>query len=159
MANQTKKFKGRVYFTKTKEPELSPFTEKGKPDKYSWKTVLRPNKDEIMNLMDLQGMGVKNKIKKMTFKEDGQEDYSIQFSRPTEIHSKTKGVIKVDPPKVFYNGEPFDGDFGWGSEAEVEVELYQHATPNGGKAHAARLYAIHLTKLVEYEPKESAAEF
>lgn len=156
MANQTKTFRGRVYFTKIKEPELNPFTEKGKPAKYAWKTLLRPNKDEIMNLMDLQSMGVKNKISKRQF--DGEDDYSINFSRPTEIQTKS-GAIKLDPPKVFLGGELFEGEFGWGSEADVTVELYQHNTPNGGKAHSARLLSINLTKIVEYIPKDAAPAY
>jgi hypothetical protein len=153
MANTFEKLKGSFHYMRAVTAEKSPFTKQGEPDKFAWKTMFRPDQASLMKIMDLQSKGVKNKLSK---DEDG---YYTNFSRPTEVKGRA-GLMKLDPPKVYGadGTTPIDADtVGNGSEGELTVELYEHKTPNGGKAHAARFYAATITKLVEREQREGNA--
>lgn len=148
------KLLGEFYWVKVGEPEESPaeFRRPGEPPKYSWRVQFRPDKDSLMKIMDLQSMGVKNKLKKT---EDGK-GYSINFSRPTEVRKGKKGpVTKLNPPMVFAaDGKtPITDPIGNGSKGELTIELYEHKTPTG-TAHAARFYSMTVTDLIPYVRKE-----
>ena len=88
---------------------------------------------------------MKNVIKK---DEDG---YYVQFSRePTKL-MRGKIVAFAAPKVVDNKGEPMDGTkIGWGSDVTVRLDVYQHGTPNGGKAKAARWEAIRVDNLVPW---------
>ena len=145
MSNLYETLSGEFYWTRTKEPELSPFKAKpSDPDKYQWKTMFRPDKDSLTKIMDLQSMGVKNQLRK------DDKGYFINFNRPTEIKTG-RGMSKLEPPKVTLNGKPFDEFIGNGSRGQLTLEVYEHKTQNGGKGHAARLYAIDLEEHVPYQ--------
>lgn len=116
--------------------------------KSSWKFTLRPTQDSLMKIMDLQSKGVKNQLKK------DDKGYYINFSRPTERRNKAGAVTqRFDPPKVFEadGTTPITEMIGNGSKGKARIELYEHNTPNGGKAHAARWDSMVITDLVKYE--------
>jgi len=62
-------------------------------------------------------------------------------------------VIAFTAPKVIdREGQPFDGNkIGRGSDATVRLEVYQHGTPSGGKAKAARWDSVRIDNLVPWE--------
>lgn len=146
------KFKGEVHWARTITPELSPFTEPGKPPKSQWNVQFRPDKDHLMPMMDLQSKGVKNQLKKT---EDGTQ-YYMNFHRPTEIKARGS-MVKMDPPKITLNGEPFNELLGNGTKGEITIEIYEHGTPGGGKSHAARFHGFDVTDLVKYEGSTTEA--
>jgi hypothetical protein len=123
--------KGEFHWCKYDAPEKSPFTAKDQPEKWAWKTMFIPDQESLMKVMDMQSMGVKNKLSKL----EDRAGYSVNFSRPTKIAGKD-----TFPPKVFQadGSTPFEGRVENGSKGEITIELYEHKTPNGGKAHAAR---------------------
>jgi hypothetical protein len=96
-------------------------------------------------IRELQTKGIKNQFKK---DEDG---YYIQFSRPTERKMKGK-VIGMTPPLVTNKeGQPMEGvAIGNGSDGTIKLEVYQHPTPSGGKAHAARWDALRVDNLIPF---------
>lgn len=144
MANTFEHLEGEFHWIKAVDAEKSPFTLKGEPDKYAWKTMFRPNQESLLKIMDLQSKGVKNKLSK------DEAGYYVNFSRPTEIKTG-KGPIKLDPPKIYAEdgATAISGnDIGNGSKGKITLEIYEHKTPNGGKSHAARWYAATITNLV-----------
>ncbi len=144
---QLEELQGELWWVRTKEPEEF-------NGKRQWKCMIRPTQEGVMKLLDLQSKGVKNMLKK------DEKGYYINFNRPTERKNKAGVVVqKFEAPKVYNtDGTEFDGLVGNGSEGSIKLEIYQHATPTGGKAHAARLWSIHLTKLVEYGSANTTAE-
>lgn len=140
--------KGEFHWVKNVDAEKSPFTLKGEPEKWAWKTMFIPEQESLMKIMDLQSMGVKNKLSKL----EDRPGYSVNFSRPTRVGKQGK---ELSPPKVYQaDGTTlFDGRVENGSKGEITLELYEHKTPNGGKAHAARWLSATIT-----EPAESKAE-
>lgn len=152
MSNLFETLEGELHYVRTKEAEQSPFTPAGQPPKFQWKLMFRPNQESLMKVMDMQSKGVKNQLKK------DEQGYYVNFSRPTEIRTK-KGVIKLDPPKVTNaDGSVIDELIGNGSKGTIRVELYQHNTPNGGKAYAARLDSITVTDLIPYGDAQPKVE-
>lgn len=123
-----------------------------------WSIVIYPDPKSLEVIRDLQAEGVKNVMKK---DEDG---YFIQFSRePTKlIRGK---VVAFAAPRVQDNeGKVFDGlRVGRGSDVTVRLEVYQHGTPSGGKAKAARWDSVRVDNLIVWEidkdmpPSEAAA--
>lgn len=119
-----------------------------------WRITLHLDAEQVNKVLDLQTQGVKNQLKK---DDDG---YYVRFRRPTEIKFKDKitgleRTIAMKPPEVVIindQGEPeiFDGFIGAGSDVEVKLEVYQHGTPGGGKAKAARLLGVRVDHLVPY---------
>lgn len=110
-----------------------------------WSVTIYPEPKSLELIRDLQGQGLKNVIKK---DEDG---YYVQFSRePTKL-MRGKIVAFAAPKVVDNKGEPMDGTkIGWGSDVTVRLDVYQHGTPNGGKAKAARWEAIRVDNLVPW---------
>lgn len=115
-----------------------------------WSTAFYPSPDSLIQVMDLQSQGVKNTIKK---DEDG---YFVSYRRPTKKQVKGKPDIVFEAPKVTLNGGPIgDKLIGNGSKGKLILEVYQHSTPTGGKAKAARLFGIDITELVEYKRNDN----
>jgi hypothetical protein len=149
--------KGEFHWCKPNAPEKSPFTPKGDPEKWAWKTMFIPDQESLMKVMDLQSMGVKNKLSKL----EDRPGYSVNFSRPTKIGKAGK---ELDPPKMYQADgvTPLTEQVGNGSKGEITLELYEHKTPNGGKAHAARWYSAKIEEMVEYKGRtenEAAPSF
>lgn len=138
MATEYKYVQGKAKWAKLQQPD-----EWGK-----WKIVLYPNPESLEMIRDLQAQGIKNVIKK---DEDG---YYTTFSRPTSIQAKGK-VVGLAPPEVLEaDGKTvFKNLIGNGSDVTLKLEVYQHGTPGGGKAKAARLMSIRVDNLVPFEMK------
>lgn len=151
MANSFVTLKGEFHWFKPDVAEKSPFTQKGEPEKWAWKTMFIPDQESLMKMMDLQSMGVKNKLSKL----EDRPGYSVNFSRPTKIQGKD-----THPPKIYQTDgkTPLEGKVGNGSKGEITLELYEHKTPNGGKAHAARWYSASISELVEFKGREENVE-
>lgn len=132
---------GEFYWVRSQTPEEY-------LGKSAWKFMLRPTQDSLMKIMDMQSKGVKNQLRK------DDKGYYINFSRPTEKKNK-KGEVtqRFDAPKVFgADGlTPIAELIGNGSKGKARIELYEHKTPNGGKAYAARWDSMIVTDLIKYE--------
>lgn len=110
-----------------------------------WSTVLYPDKESLEKIRDLQAEGVKNVLKK---DDDG---YYTTFSRPTQKLMKGKVVAFTPPVVTDKDGQPFTDPIGNGSDITIKLEVYQHGTPGGGKAKAARLMAVRVDNHVPFE--------
>jgi hypothetical protein len=114
--------------------------------KYTCTVYPLPGED-LEKVRELQSEGVKNLLKK---DDDG---YYITYSRPSEKTDKNGRKFGLAPVEIMLkDGSKFDGNVGNGSDGTVKLEVYQHSTPSGGKAKAARLLAIRVDELVPYEP-------
>lgn len=110
-----------------------------------WSVTIHPNSESLEIIRELQTQGVKNQFKK---DEDG---YYIQFSRPTDRKIKGKVVPLAPPVCLNQDGTPMEGvAIGNGSDATVKLEVYQHATPTGGKAKAARFAGLKIDNLIPF---------
>lgn len=111
-----------------------------------WSVTFYPTTPSLEVIRDLQSQGVKNVMKK---DDDG---YFIQFSRePTKL-MRGKVVAFTAPKVIDKDGQPFDGNkIGRGSDATIRLEVYQHGTPSGGKAKAARWDSVRIDNLVPWE--------
>lgn len=120
------------------------------PDEWGkWKVTVHPNNEGLEKIRALQGEGIKNVLKK---DDDG---YKCTFSRPTQKMVKGK-VIGMAPPEILQaDGKtPLTGVLvGNGSDGVVKLEVYQHNTPGGGKAKAARLLSVKIDNLIPFELK------
>lgn len=125
------------------------------PDEWGkWKVTVHPTVESLEKIRELQGEGIKNVLKK---DDDG---YKCTFSRPTQRMVKGK-VIGLTPPEVLQaDGKtPLTGvHVGNGSDGTVKLEVYQHNTPGGGKAKAARLLSIKVDNLIPFEMKRDFTE-
>lgn len=142
MANTYETLEGTFYWTKIVDPEETPFKDKNGDFKWVWKTMFRPNAESLMKVMDLQSKGVKNMLKK------DELGYYTNFNRPVK-DSRGKSL---QPPKAYKadGTTPLTESIGNGSKGKLVLELYEHKTPTGGKASAARLYSLTITELVVY---------
>lgn len=114
-------------------------------NKYS--VQIHPNAEGLEIIRGLQAEGLKNNLKK---DDDG---YYVNFTRPATKEFRSGKVVTYAPPDVFDTaGKPFDGGVGNGSDATLKIEVYQHETPGGGKAKAARWVSARIDNLVPYEP-------
>lgn len=115
-----------------------------------WSVVFYPNQTSLEVIRDLQAQGVKNVMKK---DDDG---YFIQFSRePTKL-MRGKVIAFTAPKVIDKEGKLFDGNkIGRGSDATIRLEVYQHGTPSGGKAKAARWDSIRIDELIPWDPDKS----
>lgn len=134
MATEFIKLKGKASWAKTKQPNQW--------DK--WVVTLHPLTPDLELIRDMQAKGLKNVIKK---DEDG---YFTSFNRPTKrVRGNT--TVTMDPPTVLNSdGSVFDGMIGNGSDVTITLEVYEHRTPAGGKAIAARLDTIQVDNLVPF---------
>lgn len=125
-----------------------------KPDeRYSkWSLVLHPTAQSLDVIKELQSTrdgisGIKNVLGK---DEDG---YYMTFSRPTT--KVIQGQLKPFFPPVVVNadGSPFGTDkaIGNGSDITIELEVYTHKTPGGGKAKACRWSKMRVDNFIPFE--------
>lgn len=115
-----------------------------------WSVTIYPDTKSLEVIREYQAKGWKNVMKK---DDDG---YYIQFKRAPTKMMRGKLVAFTAPKVVDIDGKPFDGmKIGWGSDAIVRLEVYQHGTPNGGKAYACRWDSIKVTNLVPFEMDKS----
>ena len=128
--------KGKVSWVKYITPD---------PTYNKWTCTIHPIPEDVEVIRELQMQGVKNQWKK---DEDG---YFINFSRPADRKIKGK-VIGMTPPVVLNaDDQPMDGvAIGNGSDGTMKLEVYQHPTPTGGKAKAARWAALKVTNLIPF---------
>lgn len=111
-----------------------------------WNVQLHPDEESLKKLQELKmDRGIKNEFKK---DEDG---YYMNFSRPAERKIKGKIIAMTAPVVVDKDNQPMENiAIGNGSVGTLKIELYQHGTPNGGKAWAARWEALRIDDLVPY---------
>jgi hypothetical protein len=120
-------------------------------NKYS--VQIHPNPKDLDVIRDLQGEGLKNVIKK---DDDG---YYVNFTRPVTKEFKSGKIVAFTPVEVFdKDGNPFDGNVGNGSDATLKIEVYEHETPGGGKAKAARWVSARIDNLVPFEVEKDGFE-
>lgn len=120
-------------------------------NKYS--VQIHPTPKDLEVIRDLQGEGLKNVIKK---DEDG---YFCNFTRPVSKEFKSGKIITFSPVEVFdKDGVPYLGPVGNGSDATLKIEVYEHETPGGGKAKAARWVSARIDNLVEYNVDKDGDE-
>lgn len=114
-------------------------------NKYSCQ--LHPDAKSLEIIRELQARGLKNTLKK---DEDG---YFINVSRPVTKEFSSGKIITFTPVEVFdKEGVPFHGSVGNGSDATLKIEVYEHSTPGGGKAVAARWVSARIDNLVPFNP-------
>ena len=111
-----------------------------------WSVTFYPDAKSLEVIRELQAEGVKNVMKK---DDDG---YFIQFSRePTKL-IRGKVIAFAAPKVIDKDGKPFDGNrIGRGSDATIRLDVYSHATPNGGRAKAARWDSIRIDNLIPFD--------
>lgn len=117
------------------------------PNKWNkWSVQIHPNDKGLEIIRDLQAEGLKNMIKK------DDNGYFTSFSRPVTKETAAGRILSFTPVEVFdKDGKPFDGNVGNGSDATLKIEVYQHATPGGGKAKAARWVSARIDNLIPFE--------
>lgn len=123
-----------------------------KPDSQynNWVTTIHPTTDSLEKIRGWQGEGMKNVLKK---DEDG---YFTKFRCPTHRLRKDGTMWTFEAPKVVdKDGRPMDGSIiGNGSDGTLKLEIYEHGTPGGGKAIAARLVGVRVDNLVPFDVEE-----
>lgn len=119
-----------------------------------WTVTLHPDAASLEKIREWQGEGLKNQIKK---DEDG---WNVKFRCNVSRERKDGTVWTFEPPKVVdKDGRPFDGTtIGNGSDGTVKLEVYEHATPGGGRAIAARLVGLKVDNLVPFDPETNFTE-
>lgn len=113
-----------------------------------WSHVLYMDQESLEKIRELQGKGLKNLIKK---DEDG---WYTTFSRPSKLKTKRGIEVALTPPEVIdSDGRPLQPGImvGNGSDVTTKLECYQHSTPGGGKAVAARWMSSRIDNLIPYE--------
>lgn len=114
-----------------------------------WVQTVYPDSDSLEKVRELQAEGMKNTLKK---DDDG---YFITFNRPSEKTDRMGRKYGLAPVEVIGpDGSKYEGLIGNGSDGVVKLEVYQHKTPGGGMAKAARLMAIKVDTLVPYDPNK-----
>jgi hypothetical protein len=119
-----------------------------------WSVTIHPTPDSLERIRDMQAEGLKNVMKK---DEDG---YFTKFRCPTKRLRKDGTMWTFEPPKVVdKDGAPMDGNtIGNGSDGTLKLEVYQHGTPGGGTAIAARLIGVKIDNLVPFNPDEDYSD-
>jgi hypothetical protein len=86
--------------------------------------------------------------------EDEGNAWFTTFRCPTKRLRKDGTMWTFEAPKVVdKEGAPMDGrSIGNGSDGTLKLEVYEHATPGGGKAIAARLVGVRIDNLVPFDP-------
>lgn len=119
-----------------------------------WTVTLHPDATSLEKIREWQGEGLKNQIKK---DEDG---WYVKFRCNVSRERKDGTIWTFEPPKVVdKDGRPFDGTtIGNGSDGTVKLEVYEHGTPGGGRAIAARLVGVKVDNLVPFNPESDYTE-
>ncbi len=143
MANEDVYLNGKAKFVYGIAPDMQ-------FDKPAWKVTLYPDDASLEIIHQLKKEGMKNWEKR-----DDDGTY-FTFKRPTVVLNKRSGKdIALTPPVVLDSeGQPFTGPIGNGSDVTVKLEVYQHNTPGGGKAKAARFAALRINSLVPADIKK-----
>lgn len=146
MANQFLKktrfefVKGKLSWVRVVKPDLT----------YNcWSATIHPDAESLDKIREWQADGLKNQIKK---DEDG---WYTKFRCDVSKQRKDGSTWTFEPPKVVdQDGRPMDGSIiGNGSDGVLKLEVYEHPTPGGGKAIAARLVGVKIDALVKFEPE------
>jgi len=142
--------KGELNWVRTGEPDhkFDNETTKGK-----WSAQLLPDAESLEIIRDLQAEGLKNVLKK-----NDENKYFTNFSRVFQKTDKEGKIIKTwTPPYTLdANNENLDPKIlGNGSKGEIHLDVYEHPTPTGGKAKAARLEGVKITEVVSRENRTS----
>ena len=118
------------------------------PDQWDcWSATLHPDAKSLEIIRDLQAEGMKNTLKK---DDDG---YYTKFRRPVSKMMRGKVQAFTPPEVIDKDGKPLDGKkIGNGSDITLKLDVYEHGTPGGGKAKAARLEAVRVDNLIEFNP-------
>jgi hypothetical protein len=120
-------------------------------NKYS--TQIHPTPEGLEKIRELQAEGLKNQIKK---DDDG---YYTTFTRPVSKEFRSGKIITFAPVEVFdKDGKPFDQPVGNGTDATLKIEVYEHETPGGGKAKAARWVSARIDNLIPFVPDKDYTE-
>lgn len=125
------------------------------PNKWNkWSTQIHPNDKGLDIIRELQAQGVKNQLKK------DNDGYYTSFSRPVTKETSTGKILSFTPVEVFdADGNKYDGNVGNGSDVTLKLEVYQHATPGGGKAKAVRWVSARIDNLVPFESTRDLNDF
>jgi len=125
------------------------------PNKWNkWSTQIHPNDKGLEIIRELQAQGVKNQLKK------DNDGYYTSFSRPVTKETSTGKILSFTPVEVFdKDGNKYDGNVGNGSDVTLKLEVYQHATPGGGKAKAIRWVSARIDNLVPFESSRDLNDF
>lgn len=125
------------------------------PNKWNkWSVQIHPDDKSLELIRELQAQGAKNVIKK---DDDG---YFVTFTRPVTKETSTGKILSFTPVEVFdKDGNKFDGNVGNGSDVTLKLEVYQHATPGGGKAKAIRWVSARIDNLVPFEKDRDLNSF
>lgn len=126
-----------------------------KPDPWgNYKATIHPDNEGLEKIRELCAEGLKNRIGK---DDDG---YFVTFRRPTQKMMKGK-VVAFTPVELLDGTQPklADGSYpplrdvavGNGSDGVIKLQIYEHPTPSGGKAKAARLEAIRIDTLIPFK--------
>ena len=143
MATETVFVQGKSMWARTQRPD-----EWG-----NWSLQLHLDNKSLEIVNKLIEQGLKNRLKK---DDDG---YFMTFRRPTQKMMRGK-VIGFTPVEVLdKDGKtPIDVAIGNGSDVTLKLEVYQHGTPGGGKAKAARLQGVRVDNLVPFESEKDYDE-
>lgn len=119
----------------------------------SYKTVQYLEGDALEKVRELQGKGLKNILKK---DDDG---YHVTWRRPQQKMIRGK-VVGFAPPEVLGSDNlPLrDTNIGNGSDCTIKLCVYEHKTPGGGEAIAARWEAVRVDNLVPFDNKSDFNE-
>lgn len=126
-----------------------------KPNQWDkWTCTLYPDPDSLTKILELKKQGLKNTLRR---DEDGEH---MVFNRPTQKVIRGK-LIPFAAPEAFGENSRLlhkELQIGNGSDVTIKLEVYEHGTPNGGKAKAARFESIKVHNLVPFEPKRDFEE-
>lgn len=113
-----------------------------------WSVRLYPNAESLDKIRKWQTEGLKNVIRN-----DQDGDY-VRFKCDVSRQRRDGSIWTFEAPKVVdAEGRPMDGSIiGNGSSGTIKLEVYEHNTPGGGKAIAARLIGIKIDALVPFNP-------
>jgi len=114
-----------------------------------WTVTIHPTPESLDKIRDWQAEGLKNQLKK---DEDG---YYTKFRCPVSRERKDGSIWTFLPPETLdKDGKPMDGSvIGNGSDVTLKLEVYEHNTPGGGRAIAARLVGVRVDNLVPFDPE------
>ena len=120
-------------------------------NKYS--VQIHPNPEGLEIVRDLQAAGLKNNLKK---DDDG---YFVNFTRPASKEFKSGKIQTYAPPELFdAEGKRYEGGVGNGSDATLKIEVYEHDTPGGGKAKAARWVSARIDHQIPWDLEEDGTD-
>jgi hypothetical protein len=96
-------------------------------------------------------------MKNVLAKDD--DGWKLNISRPVQKVWKGRVIAFTPPSVVNADGQPIDGvAIGNGSDVTAKIEVYQHGTPNGKKAHAIRWEGLRVDNLIPFDTKSDFPE-